>query len=237
MKSSCMRFVVLGAGAVGGTIGGRLRPAWPLRAPDCPRRALRGDSRPRPSTPVSRRHPHADSSGCRSARPRISWTADDVLLLATKTQDTEAALDTLASVAPPTLPIFCVQNSVANERMASDRFANVYGVFVWCPTDYLTPGLVKIWCAPKSGILHIGRYPTGIRCPGRGRRRRVARIVVLFRVEGRHHAMEVSQAAVEPRQCRRGALRRRGARQRVGAAGAARGARVFHSSRNRACCR
>ena len=92
---------------------------------------------------------------------RISWTTDDVLLLATKTQDTEAALDRLAAVAPPTLPIFCAQNSVSNEPMAMQRFANVYGVFVWCPADYLTPGKVQVWCSPSSGILHLGCYPSG----------------------------------------------------------------------------
>ena len=91
----------------------------------------------------------------------IAWTGDDVLLLATKTQDTEAALDALAAVAPQSLPIFCAQNSVANERMATHKFANVYGVFVWCPADYLTPGRVRVWCAPKSGILHVGCYPPG----------------------------------------------------------------------------
>jgi 2-dehydropantoate 2-reductase len=45
--------------------------------------------------------------------------------------------------------------------MASERFANVYGVFVWCPTDYLVPGQIQVWCSPKSGILHAGRYPSG----------------------------------------------------------------------------
>ena len=59
------------------------------------------------------------------------------------------------------LPILCAQNGVANERMAADRFANVYGVFVWCPADYLTPGTVQVWCAPTSGILHVGCYPSG----------------------------------------------------------------------------
>jgi 2-dehydropantoate 2-reductase len=32
---------------------------------------------------------------------------------------------------------------------------------VWCPTDYLTPGFIKVWCTPKSGIFHLGRYPKG----------------------------------------------------------------------------
>ncbi len=91
----------------------------------------------------------------------IAWTGEDVLLLATKTQDSEAALDSLAAHAPPSLPIVCAQNGVANERMAAARFANVYGVFVWCPADYLVAGHVKVWCSPSSGILHIGGYPSG----------------------------------------------------------------------------
>ena len=45
--------------------------------------------------------------------------------------------------------------------MAAQRFDAVYGVFVWCPTDFLVPGVVRIWCAPTSGILHVGRYPSG----------------------------------------------------------------------------
>jgi 2-dehydropantoate 2-reductase len=92
---------------------------------------------------------------------RVSWTEGDRLLLATKTQDTEAALDALAAVAPRGLPIFCVQNTVANEEKALRRFSDVYGVFVWCPADHLTAGVVRVWSAPKSGLLHVGRHPSG----------------------------------------------------------------------------
>jgi 2-dehydropantoate 2-reductase len=92
---------------------------------------------------------------------RVSWTEGDRLLLATKTQDTDAALDALAAVAPRSLPVFCVQNTVANEEKALRRFSDVYGVFVWCPADHLTAGVVRVWSAPKSGILHVGRYPSG----------------------------------------------------------------------------
>jgi len=155
-----MRFVVLGAGAVGGAIGGRLaqhghsvlliaRGAHYEAIRD---RGLRLES---PDETITVAIPVVDRVS------KISFTDDDVLILATKTQDTSAALDALASVAPATLPIFCAQNGVANERLASERFTNVYGVYVWCPTDYLTPGLIQVWCAPKSGILHVGRYPSG----------------------------------------------------------------------------
>ncbi len=155
-----MRFVILGAGAVGGTVGGRLAQhghATLLIARGAHYEAIRdhGLRLQSPDETITLTVPVVDRPAA------ISWTGEDVLLLATKTQDTPAALDALAAAAPPQLPIFCVQNGVANERMASERFANVYGVFVWCPTDYLTPGFIKVWCTPRSGILHLGRYPIG----------------------------------------------------------------------------
>jgi 2-dehydropantoate 2-reductase len=155
-----MRFVVLGAGAIGGVVGGRLAQhghdvvliARGAHYESIRNNGLRIES---PDDVATVRVPVVDDP------EKISWTSDDVLLLATKTQDTEAALDRLAAVAPRTLPIFCAQNSVANEEMAAQRFAHVYGVFVWCPADYLTPGGVQVWCAPSSGILHLGCYPAG----------------------------------------------------------------------------
>lgn len=155
-----MRFVVLGAGAVGGTVGGRLHQhghSVVLIARGAHFEAIRGHGLrlQSPDEVVTVKVPVVGRAGA------LTWTQDDVLLLATKTQDTPAALNELAAVAPPGLPVFCMQNSVANEPMASERFAHVYGVFVWCPTDYRTPGFVQVWCAPRSGILHAGRYPSG----------------------------------------------------------------------------
>ena len=154
-----MRFVVLGAGAIGGVVGGRLAQHGHdvvLIARGANYEAIRDNGLriESPDDAVTLRVPVVDHPSS------VSWTHDDVLLLATKTQDTEIALDALAS-APRTLPIFCAQNSVANERMAAERFADVYGVFVWCPADYLTPGHVQVWCAPRSGILHLGCFPSG----------------------------------------------------------------------------
>ena len=155
-----MRFIVLGAGAIGGVVGGRLAQHGHdvvLIARGAHYEAIRdhGLRIESPDETATVQLPVVDSPAS------ITWSSDDVLLLATKTQDTETALDRLAQSAPRTLPILCAQNGVANERMAADRFANVYGVFVWCPADYLTPGTVQVWSAPTSGILHIGCYPSG----------------------------------------------------------------------------
>jgi 2-dehydropantoate 2-reductase len=154
-----MRFIVLGAGAIGGVVGARLAEAGHdvlLVARGAHYEAIRGQGLrvESPDGAATRHIPVIDAPAA------ISWRDGDVLLLATKTQDTEAALDAIAA-APRTLPVFCVQNGVANERMAMQRFSDVYGVFVWCPADYLTPGCVQVWCAPTSGILHLGCYPSG----------------------------------------------------------------------------
>jgi 2-dehydropantoate 2-reductase len=87
---------------------------------------------------------------------------DDVVILTMKSQDTEAALQALAAVAPPTTPVVCAQNGVANERHALRHFANVYGVCVMLPATYLEPGVVELGWSPVTGILDLGRYPRGV---------------------------------------------------------------------------
>jgi 2-dehydropantoate 2-reductase len=56
----------------------------------------------------------------------------------------------------------CLQNGVANERVALRRFANVYGGCVMCPATHTEPGVVQAHRDPPSGILDVGRYPIGI---------------------------------------------------------------------------
>jgi 2-dehydropantoate 2-reductase len=58
-------------------------------------------------------------------------------------------------------PILCMQNGVANERMALRLFPNVYAGTVMMPSDYSTPGEVNAFSAPRHGIFDIGRYPRG----------------------------------------------------------------------------
>ena len=60
----------------------------------------------------------------------------DVVILAVKSQDTVAALDSLAG---RDVTIVCAQNGVANEVEALRRFERVYGVFVWLPAQHVRP--------------------------------------------------------------------------------------------------
>ena len=51
----------------------------------------------------------------------VDWQAGDAALLCVKTQDSVTVLDELRRVAPD-VPVVCVQNGVANERVAAARF-------------------------------------------------------------------------------------------------------------------
>jgi 2-dehydropantoate 2-reductase len=163
-----MRYIVIGAGGVGGTIGGRLAQAGHevvlvARGPHLD--ALRAQGGLRLATPDGT---SVIGLPAVSGPDEVELTGDDVLLLTAKTQDAEAALAGWAwkpvpggTVAAEDLPVVCAQNGVASERLALRRFRHVYGVCVWLPATHLEPGLVEAQGAPLSGLLHIGRYPAG----------------------------------------------------------------------------
>ena len=83
-------------------------------------------------------------------------------MLAVKSQDTGAVLTDLRAAGVTDQPIVCMQNGVDNERQALRLFPNVYGVCVMLPADHLAPGVVRVWTAPSSGLLDVGRYPYGL---------------------------------------------------------------------------
>ncbi|WP_426568309.1 ketopantoate reductase family protein [Streptomyces canus] len=163
-----MRYIIIGAGAVGGTVGGRLAQAGlevVLVARGAHHAALREDGlRLRvPEGELTFRLPVADG-------PEALGTlrADDVLVLAVKTQDSEAALQAWGpapveggGTAAERLPLVCAQNGVESQRLALRRFRHVYGVCVWLPATHVEPGVVSAAGSPLTGVLHLGRHPHG----------------------------------------------------------------------------
>jgi 2-dehydropantoate 2-reductase len=85
----------------------------------------------------------------------------DVVIIATKSQDTSEVLDALEATGCEQLKVVCAQNGVRNEEAALRRFADVYGICVMAPTAHSEPGLVEAYSSPVSGILDVGRYPSG----------------------------------------------------------------------------
>jgi 2-dehydropantoate 2-reductase len=155
-----MRVVVVGAGAVGGVIGGRLH-----------QHGL--------DVTLIARGEHLDALQTRGLRlidgfedvllpipavasPHdVAWQPGDVAIVATKTQDAEAALDQLRDAAGAGVTVVTATNGVEAERLALRRFADVIGVCVALPGTFLDPGVAIANSSPLAGYLQIGRYPGG----------------------------------------------------------------------------
>ncbi len=156
-----MRFIIYGAGGIGGTIGARLFETGHdvvLIGRGEHLEAIRREGL-RFRTPESDAHIPIPAV----SHPReVDWQRGDVVLLTMKTQDTEGALRDLESVAGPDVPVFCAQNGVENERLAARRFANVYAMLVALPATFLVAGEVIASASPLSGCLHAGRYPGSV---------------------------------------------------------------------------
>jgi 2-dehydropantoate 2-reductase len=91
----------------------------------------------------------------------VAWRPDDVVVLATKTQDSTAALDALRASAGSGVPVVCCQNGVTNERLALRRFTHVYAMLVVLPSAHTEPGVVVAQSKAAPGVLDLGRYPRG----------------------------------------------------------------------------
>lgn len=171
-----MRYVIIGAGAVGGTIGVRLSEAGRdvtlvARGAHLDAIRTRGLTLTTPDGEYTARPPAIGDPAAASTsdgQPGLRLTPDTVLLLAVKSQDTEAALRSWADLpvdgggtAAQRLPLLTVQNGVANERAAARLFDRVYPACVWLPATHLEPGRVVASGYPYSGMLHLGLFPTG----------------------------------------------------------------------------
>jgi 2-dehydropantoate 2-reductase len=160
-----MRFVVLGAGAIGGAVGGRLFQQGfdvTLVARGEHGRALRSglvleDPKEAGTLPI----PAVEDVG------DVSWEGDAdgdvVVLVAVKGQHTDHALAQLINAsAPSSTPVVCMQNGVENERRALRHFPRTFGMCVMCPASQLQPGVVQVHSAPVSGLLDLGCFPHGL---------------------------------------------------------------------------
>ena len=154
-----MRLVILGAGAIGGVVGGllaRARRDVLLLARGAHLEAIKRDGLrvEGPDQTFVVQVPVAQSG------VTFEWRTDDVVLLATKTQDAALALYELAP--PSHIPIVCLTNGVEAERIALRHVRHVYGAYVMMPATYLTPGVVQAWATPVPGVIDLGSYPDGV---------------------------------------------------------------------------
>lgn len=170
------RYVIIGAGAIGGTVGGALtraglptilvargRHAETLTASGLTLRTPDGTFH----TPVT----------AVSDAEQVRLTPADVLVFTTKTQQLDVALQQwvdqpvhgpggIVGSAGDLLPALTALNGVVAEDKALRYFRTVYGICVWLPAVHLEAGEVIVRSWPTVGQFHVGRWPARLRTPG-----------------------------------------------------------------------
>ncbi len=156
-----MRFIIYGAGGIGGVIGAELFQSGhsvALIARGAHLAAIRKNG-------LVYENPHGSHTLDIPAfghPSEIDFNEDDVVILAMKSQHCMGALDDLRAAAGDEIAVICCQNGVENERMALRRFANVYAMVVYLPAHSLDPGVVQTHSAKIVGVLDAGVYPRGV---------------------------------------------------------------------------
>ncbi len=153
-----LRVIIYGAGAIGGAVGGHLALSGtdvilvgrPGHINAMQERGLRF------ITPTGT---HTLKIPAVTGPEQIEFGPNDLVFLCVKSQGTEVALRELQAVTKD-VPIFCLQNGVRNEEVASRYFSKVHGAMVRIGSEYVTNGEVTVRRDPP-GWLIIGCFPRG----------------------------------------------------------------------------
>jgi 2-dehydropantoate 2-reductase len=151
------RYVICGAGAVGGAVGGLLLESGS--------RVL-FVARPAQAEAISRgfqielegRSILVRGQAVTSAR-QIEPRPEDFIMLSVKSQGAAIAIEELTQVYGEATPIACLQNGVRNEEVAARRFARVYAGVVLFSAIQLDPNLITI---TRGRQIIVGSYPEGL---------------------------------------------------------------------------
>lgn len=167
-----LRYVIIGTGAVGGTIGGRLAQhdvpvVWVARGEHA--KVLAADG-------MTLRTPEGTfqvTAPVWTGPHEADLRAGDVLVLGTKVHQATDALaawadvpvraaegsDEVLGTAGDLLPLVTATNGTAGEDIAIRYFDRVYGAAVWCPATHVNPGEVIPMYDTVSGVFWLGAYP------------------------------------------------------------------------------
>ena len=150
--------MVFGAGAVGAAIGGLLANAGSRVI--CVARPAHAEALRRGI--LLKKQEGEDvllKTDAVTAAADLSPEEDDFVLLTTKSQATESAVEELFEVYGAAVRIVCLQNGVQNEEIAMRCFDTVYAGLVFLSAVQLEPSVMSL---PQGGTVAIGCYPAGV---------------------------------------------------------------------------
>jgi 2-dehydropantoate 2-reductase len=154
-----MRIVIVGAGAIGGSLAAELS----LSGADILVVARGEHGQKIAEHGLRYLTPHADRhvKFTRVSDLRdLTLRRDDFVVLTMKLDDVEAAARALATI-DADVPVLCLQNGVAGEAIAAKYLHRVYAGMVYLPATYLEAGRVENYCSNRAGTFRIGSYQGG----------------------------------------------------------------------------
>jgi len=154
-----MRFVIMGAGAIGGVVGGQLAKAGfdtilvdPLRS--------HVDAINRDGLHLKGVHgSHVLRVPAVTDLAAAGLRDGDVVISAVKSYQTHVAMQALRKAAGPDAAVFCAQNGVRNEEIAARYVSHVHGVMLMFGAKRMVPGEVV---HTNSGPFGVGCWPSGL---------------------------------------------------------------------------
>lgn len=153
------RFIIYGAGGIGGVVGGHLLMAGynvVLIGRPSHMQAIRQNG----LKLIKPNQTHTLKITAVTSPAEAGLKPNDVILLTMKGQNTQAAMvDLKAAISD--IPVFCLQNGVRNEEIVASFFPHVYSVRVNIGAVYMNDGEVVCRRDPP-GWLVMSVYPHGV---------------------------------------------------------------------------
>jgi 2-dehydropantoate 2-reductase len=151
------RYIIYGAGAIGGAIGAMLDRAGSRVV--CVARPAQAEAFGRGLVIKQEGEEMTAKLDAVTSVLDLAPESGDVLVITTKSQDTERAIEELAARYDSAAPVVCLQNGVSNEEIAARRFDHVYAGLVFFSAVQLEPSLITL---PRGRAVAIGCYPAGV---------------------------------------------------------------------------
>jgi 2-dehydropantoate 2-reductase len=160
MSDASSRYVIVGAGAIGGTAAALLhRAGHEVRVVA---RGAHGDAIRKQG--ITLRTPDGEETtrlDVVSAADLVIDRESDVVIMAVKSQDTAAALQQVVLAGGDGATVVCAQNGVANEPACARMTDRVVAAMIWSPAVFLSPGVIECYARPDPAMWLLGPWQGG----------------------------------------------------------------------------